>query len=182
MAMSAIHAVSAQESRVPGQVITGRDLAILGGGTLGAAALSAFDVRIARVFAESSLHRNRTLDVVSRRTSAVTETLLMISGTSIWGLARLGHSDGTAEVALHTTESVAAGAAFIQVIRGIAGRARPYVLTDSGDVRDSDPYDFDWFHGFRSFSYRSFPSMHAMASFAVAAAKLAIACIDGNDR
>jgi membrane-associated phospholipid phosphatase len=65
---------------------------------------------------------------------------------------------------------VASGAAFIQVIRGIAGRARPYVVEDSGEVRDSNPYDFELLHGFRSFSYRSFPSMHAMASFAAATA------------
>ena len=164
------HPAWTQESRVSGQVITGRDFAILGGGVLGAAVLSAYDVRVARMFAESSLHRNPKLDVGARRTSAVTETLLMISGASAWAIGRLGHSDGMAEVALHTTESVASGAAFIQVIRGIAGRARPYVLNDSGEVRDSDPYDFDWFHGFRSFSYRSFPSMHAMASFAAATA------------
>src|SRR5262249_23196292 len=84
--------------------------------------------------------------------------------------ARLGHSPGTADVALHTTESVASGAAFIQVIRGIGGRARPYVVNDVGETRDSDPYDFHWFKGFTSFDYRSFPSMHAMASFAAATA------------
>jgi len=160
----------AQESRPAGPVITHRDLAILGGTSVGAGLLSLFDVRIARVFAESSLHANRKLNSAAKRTSTVTETLLMLSGSGVWALSRLGHSPGAADVALHTTESVAAGAAFIQVIRGIGGRARPYVVTDSGDTRDSDPYDFHWFKGFRSFNYRSFPSMHAMASFAAATA------------
>ena len=159
----------AQEpSRAP-QVITGRDFAILGAGSLGAALVSTFDVRIARFFADSSLHRHRP-DVAAHRTSAVTETLLMISGASVWAIGRLSHGNGTAEVALHTTESVAAGAAFIQIIRGIGGRARPFVIEDSSNVRDSNQYDFDWFHGFRSYDYRSFPSMHAMASFATATA------------
>jgi membrane-associated phospholipid phosphatase len=36
--------------------------------------------------------------------------------------------------------------------------------------RDSDPYHFELLHGFTSFDYRSLPSMHAMASVAVAAA------------
>jgi membrane-associated phospholipid phosphatase len=152
------------------RVFTGRDAAILGGGTAGAAALSAFDVRIARFFADSSLHRRRRFQTIAKRTSIVTETLLMLSGAGIWAIGRLAHSPGTADVALHTTESVASGAAFIQVIRGIGGRARPYVVTDSGDMRDSDPYDFEWFKGFTSFDYRSFPSMHAMASFAAATA------------
>jgi membrane-associated phospholipid phosphatase len=151
-------------------VFTGRDAVILGGASAGAAALSLLDVRIARFFAESSLHRRRRFEVIAKRTSLVTETLLMLSGTGVWAIGRLGHSPGTADVALHTTESVAAGAAFIQVIRGIGGRARPYVVNDSGDTRDSDPYDFEWFKGFSSFNYRSFPSMHAMASFAAATA------------
>jgi membrane-associated phospholipid phosphatase len=159
----------AQEPHRSPQVIAGRDLAILGAGALGAAAVSTFDVKIARFFAESALHRHR-LDVASHRTSAVTETLLMLTGSSLWAIGRLSHGKATAEVALHTTESVASGAAFIQIIRGIGGRARPFVVEDSGDVRDSNQYDFEWFHGFRSYNHRSFPSMHAMASFATATA------------
>lgn len=169
MAAVATHRVGAQATQPPAQVITGRDFAILGGATVGAAILSMYDVKIARFFADSSRHGPR-LDVVAHRTSAVTETLLMISGGSVWAIGRLSHSDATADVALHTTESVASAAAFIQVIRGIAGRARPYVVEDSGGVHDSNAYDFDWFQGFRSFNYRSFPSMHAMASFAAATA------------
>jgi len=159
----------AQRAGVPQPVVTRHDLGILGIGTAGAAAISAFDVKIARFFAESTLHR-RKLDVGAHRTSAVTETLLMISGASVWGLGRLSHSDATAEVALHLTESVASGAAFIQVIRGIGGRARPFVADDSGDVHDSNQYHFEFLHGFRNYDYRSFPSMHAMASFAAATA------------
>ena len=170
LALSCAPSAGAQTSPPIGSVITHRDLEIIGGASAGAALLSLFDVRIARMFADSSLHSNKKLNSAAKRTSTVTETLLMLSGTGIWALARLGHSPGTADVALHTTESVAAGAAFIQVIRGIGGRARPYVVTDSGDRRDSDPYDFEWFKGFRSFNYRSFPSMHAMASFAAATA------------
>jgi len=154
----------------PGQLFTRRDAVIVGAGTVGSAFVSLFDVRIARFFAESSLHADPNVHRMAKRTSAVTETLLMISGGAIWAIARLGHADGTTDVAFHTTESVASGAAFIQVIRGIAGRARPYVVVDSGVTRDSDPYDFVWLKGFRSFSYRSFPSMHAMASFAAATA------------
>jgi membrane-associated phospholipid phosphatase len=168
-AATPLFAQSAPTTR-PGQLFTPRDAAIIGAGTVGSAVVSLFDVRIARFFAESSLHAGRKLHRMAKRTSAVTETLLMISGGATWAIARLGHADGTADVALHTTESVASGAMFIQVIRGIAGRARPYVVDDAGETRDSDPYEFAWFKGFRSFNYRSFPSMHAMASFAAATA------------
>ena len=57
-----------------------------------------------------------------------------------------------------------------QAIRGPFGRARPYVIDEVGEKRDGDPYDFEFLHGFTSFNYRSYPSMHAMASMAVASA------------
>jgi membrane-associated phospholipid phosphatase len=44
------------------------------------------------------------------------------------------------------------------------------VIDDVGERKDTDPYDFEPLHGFTSFNYRSFPSMHAMASVAVATA------------
>ena len=94
----------------------------------------------------------------------------MLTGGTVYGIARLRRDDGTADVALHATESVASAALFIQVVRGALGRARPYVSDSAAKPRDSDPYDFEPFHGFTSFDYRSFPSMHAMASVAVAAA------------
>lgn len=154
-----------------GVVITGRDLGVIGGATVGAALLSRVDVPVARLFADSDFHeRHPGFDVAARRASLVTETVLMATGGTVYGIARLGHDRGTADVAFHTTEAVLSTAMFIQVVRGILGRARPYVVSDSGARRDADPYDFELLHGFTSFNYRSFPSMHAMASVAVAAA------------
>jgi membrane-associated phospholipid phosphatase len=159
---------AAQPSAV---VITGRDLGILGGATLGTAALTRVDVPIARFFGDSAFReRHPGLTSTAKRASIATETVLMLAGGTVYGIARLRHDDGTADVALHSTESVLFPALFIQVIRGALGRSRPYV--DSGGVerRDSDPYHFELLHGFTSFDYRSFPSMHAMASVAVASA------------
>ena len=162
----------AQSAETPsGAVITHRDIGLLGGATLGAAAVSLVDVRIARAFGNSAFHRRHPrFTTAANRASLVTETALMLTGGAVYGVARIRHDDGTADVALHTTESVAAAAAFIQVVRGALGRARPYVVDEAGEIRDGDPYDFQPMHGFTSFNYRSFPSMHAMASFAVATA------------
>jgi len=175
--VSSIVALTSMSGTIPAaaqassaQVFTNRDAAILGAGAAGAAGLSLLDVRVARFFADSSLHQGKRFQTIAKRTSFVTETVLMLTGTAVWGIARLAHDPGTADVALHTTESIASGAAFIQVIRGIGGRARPYVVSGPVESRDSDPYDFEWFKGFSSFDYRSFPSMHAMASFAAATA------------
>jgi membrane-associated phospholipid phosphatase len=154
-----------------GVLITGRDVGLLAGATAGAAIVSRFDVPVARTFGDSAFHvRYPGLTTAAKRTSLVTETALMLTGGTVYGIARLRNDSATAGVALHTTESVLSAALFIQVVRGALGRARPYVIDELGETRDGDPYDFEPLHGFTSFNYRSFPSMHAMASFAVAAA------------
>jgi membrane-associated phospholipid phosphatase len=165
----AAHAQSPEQPS--GVLITGRDLGLVAGATAGAALLSRFDIPVARTFGDSGFHaRHAGLTTIAKRASVVTETALMLTGGTVYGIARLRHDDATADVALHTTESVLSAALFIQVVRGTLGRARPYVIDDVGEKRDGDPYDFELLHGFTSFNYRSFPSMHAMANFAVATA------------
>jgi membrane-associated phospholipid phosphatase len=161
----------AQNGDGSGVLITGRDLGLMAGATLGTAALSRLDVPLARLFGDSAFHaRHPGFTSAAKRSSFVTETVLMITGGAVYGIARLRHDDGTADVAFHTTESVIFPALFIQVVRGALGRARPHVIGPSGELRDTNPYDFELLHGFTSFDYRSFPSMHAMASVAVATA------------
>jgi membrane-associated phospholipid phosphatase len=153
----------------PAPLITHPDLVLFAGATLGTAALSKLDVRLAHAFYDSAFQVNHPgITSAANRASLATETVFMITGATVWGVARLRHSDGTADVALHTTEGLAATAMFIQVIRGVLGRTRPYVVDAVGEKRNGQPYDFQLLAGFRSFNYRSFPSMHAMASFAVA--------------
>lgn len=158
-------------SHPSGVLITGRDMALIGAATVGSYGLSFFDVRIARAFTDSGFQkRHPDFATAAKRGSMPTETVLMISSSSIWAIARLTHAPATADVALHTFESVASAAMFIQVVRGALGRARPYVINDSGGTRDADPHELQPLHGFTSFNYRSYPSMHAMASFAAATA------------
>lgn len=152
-------------------LLSGRELTLMAGATIGTAAISLIDVRVANRFADSAFHvRHPGITSAAKRASVVTETVLMITGGLVYGLARIEKDDGTADVALHTTVSVASAAMAIQVVRGALGRARPHVINADGETRHSDPYDFQLLHGFTSFDYRSFPSMHAMASFAVASA------------
>jgi hypothetical protein len=152
-------------------VLTGRDLALFAGATLGSAAMTKLDVRIAHALYDSLFQSNHAgLTKSANIASHVTETVLMITGATVWGIARHNNDAGTADVALHTTESIASTAMFIQVVRGALGRGRPYVINEEGEKRNGDPYDFQFMHGFTSFNYRSYPSMHAMASFAAASA------------
>jgi len=170
-ALASVAAAQGTPSSSSAVLFNGRDAALFAGATLATAAVSRLDVKIARTFGDSTFHaRHRGFTTAAKRTSLVTETVIMLTGGGLWGVARLAHDRGTADVAFHTTEGVASGAAFIQVIRGALGRARPYVIDDAGGKRDADPYEFELLHGFTSFNYRSFPSMHAMASFGAASA------------
>jgi len=168
---STLTSKAATASSNRGVLINGRDIGLFAGATAATALLSRVDVRIARTLGDSGFHvRHPGWTTAAKRTSLVTETVLMLTGSAVWGVARLSHDRGTADVAFHTTEAVASGASFIQVVRGALGRARPYVIDDAGERRDADPYEFQLLHGFTSFNYRSFPSMHAMASFGAASA------------
>lgn len=161
----------ATRARAQDPLITHRDLAVLGAATAGSALLSLYDVRIARGVGDTLLHeRHAGYTTAAKRASIVTETVLMGTGGVVYFIANRERKEATADIALHSTISVLSAATFIQVVRGIAGRARPYVVDENGRPHDSDPYDFSLLHGFTSFNYRSFPSMHAMASFAVASA------------
>ena len=162
----------APSNQSSGVLLTGRDLRLLAGATAASAALSALDSRIARTFDDSGFHaRHPGFKVAANRASLVTETALMITGGIVYGIARRTHDDGTADVALHTTEGIASTAMVIQVVRGLLGRGRPYVVDDdNGEARNGDPHEFKFLRGFTSYNYRAWPSMHAMASFATASA------------
>jgi membrane-associated phospholipid phosphatase len=158
-------------ARAQDPLITHRDLVVLGAATAGSALLSLYDVRIARGLGDTLLHaRHASYTTGAKRASIVTETVLMGTGGLVYFVANRDRKEATTDIALHSTMSVLSAAMVIQVVRGVAGRARPYVVDEDGHQHDSDPYDFSPLHGFTSFNYRSFPSMHAMASFAVASA------------
>lgn len=159
----------AQNSAV---LLEGRDLRLLAGATLASAAMSMIDTRVANLVTDSGFHaRHPDFKTAAYRASHSTETVLMITGGLVWGIGRLTDDRGTADVAFHTTAAIASTAMVIQVVRGALGRGRPYVLDDdNGERRNGDPREFKFLRGFTSYNYRSWPSMHAMASFAAASA------------
>jgi undecaprenyl-diphosphatase len=68
------------------------------------------------------------------------------------------------DIGIHVSESYATAAAAVFVVKGIAGRARPY------SVSSEQAYDFDLGRGFpHREPFSSFPSGHATGSFAFAA-------------
>jgi len=127
----------------------------------GTVALSAADVDIARVWNDST-HRSTSRDHLARNFAKIQEGTLTIGNLALWGIGRLTHANGMADVSFHAAESVVMGSIADQIIRGPLGRSRPHV------TNYKDQYDFHPFQGFGNFKYRAFPSIHTTAAFAVA--------------
>jgi membrane-associated phospholipid phosphatase len=168
-ALGVAHATPSSAQATEGGLLDHRDIGLIAGATAASVLVSKWDKRIARTFTDSGFHaRHPAFTTGALRASMATETVLMLTGGTIYGLARWRGEAGVADVAFHTTEGVLSAAMFIQVIRGSLGRGRPYVVDDSGETRNADPHEFAFMRGFTSYNYRSWPSMHAMASYAAA--------------
>jgi membrane-associated phospholipid phosphatase len=87
----------------------------------------------------------------------------LIIGVSLYGVGRLAHWREVADLGLHGTEAVAVSGALTALVKGVAGRARPYVSADT------EPANFRFGRGFGQGAYQSFPSGHTTVAFAAAA-------------
>ena len=94
----------------------------------------------------------------------VTDPGAALIGASLYAYGLVRKNVRAADLGLHGTEALILGAQMGNLLKGIIGRARPYV-----DV--ANPHDYRTFRGFRGGSdYRSFPSGHAISAFAAASA------------
>lgn len=92
-----------------------------------------------------------------------------IIGTSMYAIGRVTKSHRMADLGLHGTEALLIGEGLAGGMKGIFGRQRPSV-----DTARFDPFKWHFLGGFVSDDgQRSFPSGHATAAFAAAAAATA---------
>lgn len=87
-----------------------------------------------------------------------------IIGGGLYLIGRAGKYDRLADLGWHGSEAVFLADGITYVIKGVAGRSRPFV---SGGTR---PTDFTFGGGFKSGDQASFPSGHTTTAFAAAAA------------
>ncbi len=85
-------------------------------------------------------------------------------GGGLYAIGKLGKMDRVADLGWHGTEAVALAELTTYMIKGIAGRGRPFV--SEGEV----PTDFDPGRGFKTGNFASFPSGHTTTAFSAAAA------------
>jgi hypothetical protein len=87
-----------------------------------------------------------------------------VIGGGLYVFGRLAKYDRVADLGWHGTEAVLLAEGMTYVIKGLAGRARPFL----SEGKDADALYFG--KGFTSGNYSSFPSGHSTTAFAAAAA------------
>lgn len=128
-------------------------------------ALLPVDQQIANRLQDSTTQANRFFKNSSHVVEHIADPGAVIIGIGMYGVGRLAHWKNVADLGLHGSEAVILGGAITTLTKDIAGRARPYVSSDTS------PHDFKLFRGFhKDDGYRSFPSGHATVAFAAAAA------------
>lgn len=86
-----------------------------------------------------------------------------IIAVSMYGVGRVAGWKNVADFGLHGAEAIAVAGATTTFLKGVIGRARPFVSIDT------NPHDFHFGRGFNQGNFQSFPSGHTTAAFAMAA-------------
>src|SRR6185312_12648212 len=131
---------------------------------LGTAAVMPLDRHIAVESQRPSLQNNTALrhTMSGFRLLGEPGSIIIAGATYVYG--RAGDSPRSAELGLRTIESIGAAGLTAFVIKGFAGRGRPFV---SGDT---NPHNYKFGRGFHNDDYTSFPSGHVTTAFATASA------------
>ena len=162
---SQAEAQRADSSRTqPAPMFTRRDGMLTAAFTVASVALMQFDERIAIELRRPSVQEKSTLRSLATGAKEVNEKTLFLASVAGYAVGRLGGARGVADVSLHAGEAILVSSAGGTLVRGLLGRSRPFV------TGDADPFDFHYGEGFAELKYRAFPSIHASASFATAAA------------
>ncbi len=143
------------------------DLYVAGGFALATLALLPADHHLAELARDEDLVANGTLKRLSSDVRFFGGPGPFLIGGTMYAVGRLGHIPRMAELALHGTEAVIVGAGVADLIKGFAGRKRPYASNDAS------PHDFHFLGGFTNDTSKSFPSGHSTVAFSAAAAVVA---------
>jgi membrane-associated phospholipid phosphatase len=141
---------------------TWRDVAILEAFAIATVAVAPLDRKWAQRLQDSTIQENRTMKDVATFVETVADPGSFLIGGGMYVYGRIRKNRRAADLGLHGTEALIIGAQLGNLLKGIVGRARPYVNVDQ-------PHDYQAFRGFSGGTdYRSFPSGHTIAAFAAA--------------
>jgi membrane-associated phospholipid phosphatase len=127
-------------------------------------AMFPLDRSLARRLTDERSKANRFLNGASKGVEYIADPGSIVIGTSLYLFGRFTNHPGIADLGWHGTEAVLLGAGTAFVLKGLAGRARPFV------TGDTTAHDFKFGGGFGNSDRQSFPSGHTTAAFAAASA------------
>lgn len=152
---------AAADTAAKGPLFNSTSAWIAGGTVAGAAALMFADQGITEEFRDPGPQRSHFLQNAASGFDWVGDPGTVVLAVAMYGSGRLTHHPVLAELGLRSAEAIAISGAATGLIKGVAGRDRPYL-----NERDSD--DFHAGAGFGGGGHTSFPSGHATAAFAIA--------------
>ena len=120
-----------------------------------------FDVRLAEGMRDGPLQRNGALRSAAKAFDAAGDPGVLVASALMFGAGRVAHSPRLARIGLHAGEAIVVSGATTSLLKAVAGRQRPYVV--SGDADDFTPFRIGGGH-------TSFPSGHTTVAFAFASA------------
>jgi len=161
--------LTAQAKTVPdttagAPLFTGRDAIRAVGFTGLTIAMFPLDRSIARRLTNERSKANRFLNGASNGVEYIADPGSIVIGTSLYLIGRFTNHPNIEDLGWHGTEAVLLGSSITWVVKGLAGRARPFA------TGDTTAHDFKFAGGFTNADRQSFPSGHTTAAFAAAAA------------
>lgn len=154
----------ADSAKVPAPLFTTKDFVTIGAFAVGTVVMFPFDRRLARHLTNPGAQANKFFKNASTGVEWIASPGPYFIGGTLYAVGRIGHWERVADLGWHGTEAVFLADVATYVIKGTAGRARPYVSVDT------NPHDFKFLKGFSNGARQSFPSGHATSAFAAAAA------------
>lgn len=159
-------------------LFTYRDAALAAGFAGLTIAMLPADRHIAESLQDPDLKANKFFDKSATGFEFITSPGAFFIGGGLYAAGKLAHHPDLADLGWHGTEAVVIASGVTSMLKGLLGRSRPYVTSDT------NPGDFNFLKGFGrgtygvdrngkkfgSSDYQSFPSGHTTTAFAAAAA------------
>lgn len=143
---------------------TQKDAILAGAFVGGTLIMIPLDRHIALQLQNPSTQANRFFKNASTGAEAIASPGAYIIGGTLYIVGKVGKYDRIADLGWHGTEAVLFAQGITYVIKGFAGRQRPFL----SQGHDADYYVF--LKGFKTGDFASFPSGHTSTAFAAASA------------
>ena len=160
------HALPASDTAVTVRrpLFTYRDAVVAGAFVATTVAMAPLDRRLAQHLQSPGAQANRFIHHGAKGLELFASPGAYVIGAGMYAVGRAAHVPRATELAVHTTEAIVVGDLITGAVKGLAGRARPFV------TGDTSARDFRFGRGFTNSKYTSFPSGHTTTAFAAAAA------------